>query len=220
MRFSFPARTPGFLRKLLPGMHFTIETSEQIAYLTFDDGPVNLHCQWILECLRQHNAKASFFLVGDNVLKHPELVRSILEDGHTIGNHTQNHLNGFQTPTPDYLKNVERCQEALSAFLPEDMPKMFRPPYGKLLPAQFKAIKRLGYEIVMWDVLSKDYDQNLGAEDVCNNVIPNTKPGSILVFHDNIKAEKSLKEALPKILSELAGKGFRFEALKFPERKS
>ena len=95
------------------------------------------------------------------------------------------------------------------------MPKLFRPPYGKLLPAQFKALKRLGYEIVMWDVLSKDYDQSLEAEDVCNNVIPNTQHGSILVFHDNIKAEKSLKDALPKILSELAAKGYRFEALKF-----
>ena len=97
---------------------------------------------------------------------------------------------------------------------------MFRPPYGKLLPAQFKAIKRLGYEIVMWDVLSKDYDQSLEAEDVCKNVIPNTNPGSILVFHDNLKAEKSLKEALPKILSALVAIGYRFEVLKFPAGKA
>lgn len=220
MRIRVPAKTPRLIKRLLPGLWFSIPTKEPVLYLTFDDGPLPELCPWILECLQQHNALATFFLVGENVRRNPELVQAILDAGHTIGNHTQNHLNGFRTRTKEYLANTRLCADELQDFeSPENAP-LFRPPYGKVKPLQVLALRRAGFEIILWDVLSKDYDESLRPEDLFSNVISHAKPGSILVFHDNKKAEKNLRIALPLILSELSARGFRFEPISLPRRAS
>ena len=220
MRFSFPVRTPRFIQKILPGLHFSVPGKDKVLYLTFDDGPLPNFCPWILECLRQYEAKACFFLVGENAAANPDLVKRILEEGHSIGNHTQNHLNGFKTLSRVYLRNVRACHEILEPFLNENDAPLFRPPYGKIRPGQFRNLRREGYEIVMWDVLSKDYDASLSADQLYRNVVENVKPGSILVFHDNIKAERNLSIALPRILKSLSETGYRFEALRFPSERT
>jgi peptidoglycan/xylan/chitin deacetylase (PgdA/CDA1 family) len=216
MRFSFPVRTPAFIQKILPGLHFSVPGKDKVLYLTFDDGPLPHLCPWILECLMQYDAKACFFLVGENAAANPDLVNRILEEGHSIGNHTQNHLNGFKTLSSNYLSNVKACQEILQPNLKTDEAPMFRPPYGKIRPAQIRNLRSEGYEIVMWDVLSRDYDASQTAEQLYQNVVENVKPGSILVFHDNIKAERNLRIALPRILKNLGDQGYRFEAIRFP----
>jgi peptidoglycan/xylan/chitin deacetylase (PgdA/CDA1 family) len=216
MQFKVPVRTPGIIKKLLPGLHFSVPGKEKVLFATFDDGPLPDFCPWILSCLKEFDARASFFLVGENAQRHPELVRQLVENGHSIGNHTQNHLNGFSTRSNRYLTNIKECQEILQPFLPQSQAPMFRPPYGKIRPGQIRALRQAGYEIVMWDVLSKDYDPGQSADELYRNVVNNAKPGSILVFHDNRKAEKNLKLALPRILQSLSEEGYRFEALKFP----
>jgi len=219
MRLSVPARTPKLLRKLLPGLRFSVPTQEKVLYATFDDGPREPFCSWILDCLREHQAKACFFLVGENAAANPNLVKQILEEGHSLGNHTLNHLNGFKTLNSEYLRNVEGCAEILEPYLRNEAAPLFRPPYGKIRPGQISALRKAGYEIIMWDVLSKDYDARQSADMVYENVVKNVMPGSILVFHDNIKAEESLKSALPRILKTLNEEGYCFEALRFPARR-
>ena len=217
---EFPVRIPAFLRHLFPGLHFTGPATGKVLYLTFDDGPLPEFCPWILDCLASYDAKATFFLVGENALKHPELVTDIINGGHSIGNHTFNHLNGFKTSTGSYLRNTDACREVLQAHLSLGVAPLFRPPYGKIRPSQIRQLRKAGYEIIFWDVLSKDYKADLSAEELFRNVVDNSRPGSILVFHDNLKAEKKLRSALPLILSELKKQGYRFEALRFPPKKA
>jgi peptidoglycan/xylan/chitin deacetylase (PgdA/CDA1 family) len=216
MQLKVPVRTPGLVQKLLPGLHFKGPAAGKVLYLTFDDGPVPGLCHWILQCLDQYDAKACFFLVGENVVRNPELVQEILAAGHSIGNHSQHHRNGFQTKTSDYIQDVHHCRESLQAYLPQGEKQLFRPPYGKIKPAQVRQLRKAGFEIVMWDVLSKDYDPKLSAEQITRNVLDNVRPGSILVFHDNLKAEAGLRKALPVILKQLQQQGFEFQALRFP----
>jgi peptidoglycan-N-acetylglucosamine deacetylase len=178
-------------------------------FLTFDDGPHPDITPWALDVLKEFNAKATFFMVGENANKYPEIVKRIIENGHAVGNHTYNHLNGWKTPKPAYLENIKKCSEVFQSTL-------FRPPYGKITRVQAKSLEG-SYKIIMWDVLSKDYDKSVSPEGCITNVLSHSRSGSIIVFHDSLKAERNLKESLPKILETLAGRGFNFLPLHLQE---
>jgi len=205
---------------MFPEYIWDISTSQKELYLTFDDGPTPEVTNWVLNSLRQFNAKATFFCIGDNVNKYPELFNKVLEEGHSVGNHTQNHIKGWKTKTKIYLENVLRAEEVISlqssVFSNQSqIINLFRPPYGQIKPKQGKKIMALGYKIVMWDVLSFDWDNSISKEDCFNNVVSKCKNGSIIVFHDSIKASNNMKFALPKVLEHFTEKGFSFKAIGF-----
>jgi peptidoglycan/xylan/chitin deacetylase (PgdA/CDA1 family) len=199
------AKTPLWVQKLFPRRLWRIPTTEKILYLTFDDGPIPVVTPWVLKTLADFGARATFFCVGDNVRKHPDIYRSLLAAGHAVGNHTQHHLNGWKTPTKTYLDNVAQCAEAVGS-------RLFRPPYGRLRPGQAAQLRR-DYEIVMWDVLSCDYDRSISGQECLDNILLNAAPGSIIVLHDSLKAEPNLRYALPRVLEFYGEKGYRFERL-------
>lgn len=202
----YVVKTPKILKKTYPRYVWDFPTLEKIIYLTFDDGPTPKVTSWVLDELKKYDAKATFFCIGKNVVENQELFNRVLQEEHTIGNHTYNHLNGWETKHITYLKNVVKCQKEVNA-------KFFRPPYGKLTRQQAKAIGKQ-FSIIMWDVLSADFDVNITPEKCCENVIKNTKKGSIVVFHDSIKAEKNLRYALPKVLAYFHKQGYQFKAIK------
>ena len=199
------SKTPQLVKNLLSNFTWQIPTTEKVIFLTFDDGPIPEATPWVLEVLRGYNAKATFFCVGDNVRKHPEVFQQVLAEGHAVGNHTFNHLKGWKTNTSDYLENVERCAEMVESPL-------FRPPYGALKPSQARLLKS-NYRIVMWDVLSGDFDPKISPERCLQNVLDNIQPGSIVLFHDSLKAEPRMRFALPRVLEKMHGEGWRFEKL-------
>lgn len=204
---SFWVKTNRFIKWIFPNYVWNIPNDEQKVFLTFDDGPTPEVTEWVLSQLKLYNAKATFFCIGNNIKKYPELFQKTITDGHTIGNHTFNHLKGWKTSTEDYIKNVKLCQ----SHIPNpkfQIPYLFRPPYGKIKNTQVKALQKLGYKIIMWDVLSRDYDQSISQEQCLENVLPNIDIGSIIVFHDSVKAEHNLKYVLPKTLEFLKEKGF------------
>ncbi len=204
------AKTPALLQWLFPSFTWRKTSAERVLYLTFDDGPIPKITPWVLGELRQFGAKASFFCVGENVQRHPEVFAQILAEGHAVGNHTFNHLNGRKTSLTDYLDNVDKCSQVVDS-------QLFRPPYGRLTRAQ-KVALRPRCEIVLWDVLSGDFDLKISPEKCLKNVLRNAQAGSIVVFHDSWKAEPRLRFALPRVLDFFSGNGFRFEALPSPQR--
>jgi len=204
-----PVKTPLLVKKMFPNYIWNIPTTSKTIYLTFDDGPTPEITNWTLNILNQYNAKATFFCIGNNIEKQPDVFQNILNNGHTIGNHTYNHIKGWKTKTKDYLNNVALCDTVLKS----QNSKLFRPPYGQLKPKQGKQLIELGYKIIMWDVLSLDWDKNVTPEACFNNVISKTKNGSIIVFHDSIKASKNMKFALPKVLEYFSEKGYNFKAI-------
>lgn len=196
---------------------WNIPTEEKIIYLTFDDGPTPEITEWTLNELRKFNAKATFFCIGKNVEKYPELFQKIISENHATGNHTYNHLNGWKTNSKDYFQNVKKCNFIISQFLnPKSEiqhPKLFfRPPYGKLTPYQYLIINKK-YSIIMWDVLSGDFDQRNSGEKCFRKVVRTARNGSVVVFHDSEKAKKNLFYALPKTLEYFSERGFTFEKL-------
>lgn len=199
------SKTPRLVQNLLPSYTWHIPTTEKVIFLTFDDGPIPEATPWVLDTLSDYGAKATFFCVGDNVRKHPAIFQQILAEGHAVGNHTFNHLKGWKTNTSDYLENVERCAEMVSSPL-------FRPPYGTLKPSQTRQLKSQ-YKIVMWDVLSGDFDPKISPEQCLQNVLDNIQPGSIVLFHDSLKAETRMRFALPKVLEQLTAEGWKFQKL-------
>lgn len=205
----FIAKTPKLVRAFMPAYIWSIPTDERVLYLTFDDGPIPEVTPWVLDTLRPFDAKATFFCVGHNVEKHPAIFRQILAEGHSVGNHTFNHLSGWQTNPVVYLNNVRRCARVVKS-------RLFRPPYGRLTPKQRDFLKR-HFQIVMWDVLSGDYDAGISPEQCLQNVLDNTGPGSIVVMHDSLKAERNLRFALPDILEYFAEQGYRFEKIMMNE---
>ncbi len=177
---------------------WNISTEKKELFLTFDDGPIPEVTPWVLETLRNHKAKATFFCIGDNIRKHPELFKQIIAEGHAIGNHTFHHSNGWKSSTKSYIKDVKRCQEVIKSKYTES--NLFRPPYGKCTSAQAKAILEQNQEIIMWSIISKDYKAGLSKEQCYQRIKSQAQPGSIVVFHDSLKAETNMKFALEKTL--------------------
>lgn len=207
-------KTNKIIKELFSNYIWSIPTNEPKVYLTFDDGPTPEITEWVLEQLKQYNAKAAFFCIGNNIEKHPEIFKKVIAEGHSIGNHTFNHVKGWKTSNKMYFEEVQNCEESiqkLSAATPQ--PKLFRPPYGKIKPSQSKVLRKEGYKIIMWDVLSVDFDTTITPEKCLGNVIENIDNGSIIVFHDSIKAFPNLEYALPKTLDFLKNKGFVCEKL-------
>ena len=199
-------RPPYFFRKLFPKAIWRMDKTQNKIYLTFDDGPIPSTTTWVLSLLKQHHIKATFFCVGENVQKHPEVYRQIVDEKHAVGNHTFNHLKGWNTHSKKYIQNVEKCENYVSTNL-------FRPPYGKVKKSQFKILNSK-FSIIMWDVLSGDFDKKTSPEKCLKNVTDTVRNGSIIVFHDSIKAQKNLEYALPRFIEYAKEKGYEFEILK------
>ncbi len=187
---------PRFIQRLYPERIWAFSHIKDSVFLTFDDGPISEVTPWVLDELKKHNAKTTFFCIGENVKKHPEIFERILSEGHSVGNHTFNHLKGINTETSKYIENTLLAEKLIDS-------KLFRPPYGKITSKQAKTLQNKGFKIVMWDVLSYDYDGSVSEEKCLKNVLNNIKPGSIVVFHDSLKAEKNLRYVLPKVLEFL-----------------
>ncbi|WP_396602314.1 polysaccharide deacetylase family protein [Algibacter sp. R77976] len=216
-----PIKTPWVAKKLFPNYVWDIATTEKVIYLTFDDGPTPDITNWTLDVLKQYNAKATFFCIGNNIEKHPEIFQNILNGGHAIGNHTHNHIKGWKTNTQDYLENIAEAKQVIISEIVNSkslISNLFRPPYGQIKPIQGQQLIALGYKIIMWDVLSFDWDKDVKQEDCLKNVLTKTTEGSIIVFHDSVKASKNMQYALPKVLQFFSNKGYRFEALDFSDK--
>ncbi|MGO3689027.1 MAG: polysaccharide deacetylase family protein [Psychroflexus halocasei] len=187
-----------FLKLLFPKRHWKIKPHHQKIYLTFDDGPIPEVTPWVLSLLKKYNAKATFFCIGENIEKHPDVFKQIIADGHAIGNHTFNHLNGWKTSTNDYLNNIVKTKNIIESHGVKT--KLFRPPYGRCTNNQAQTLLKQGKEIIMWDVLTRDYDQNISKEKCFEIYQKNHEAGSIIVLHDSLKAYQNLKYLLPRIL--------------------
>ncbi|MGC6431982.1 MAG: polysaccharide deacetylase family protein [Jejuia sp.] len=213
-----PIKTPKVVKALFPNYIWNIDTTDKIIYLTFDDGPTPKITDWTLDILEQYKAKATFFCIGANVEKQPDVFKKILKNGHSVGNHTQHHTKGWKTSKDSYLKDVEKAQNTLNHHLLNsefNIQKLFRPPYGKITRTQGKSLLELGYNIVMWDVLSFDWDKNTTKEACTTNVISKAKKGSIIVFHDSVKSADNMQYALPRVLEHFGQKGYQFKSLEF-----
>ncbi|MFD2726569.1 polysaccharide deacetylase family protein [Hyunsoonleella rubra] len=223
-----PVKTPEVVKSLFPNYVWNIETSEKVLYLTFDDGPTPEITEWVLDELEMHNAKATFFCIGANIEKYPEIFQKVLKIGHRIGNHTQHHLKGWKFNTKDYLEDVKMAEGLLNSKFQKLNPKihnkaivnckspivnLFRPPYGKIKRKQGRKLIEMGYKIIMWDVLAFDWKKSVSPEECMDNVLSKATNGSIIVFHDSVKASKNMQYALPKVLAHFSAKGYKFEAL-------
>lgn len=186
---------------------------EKAVYLTFDDGPVPGPTEFVLRTLNTFGVKGTFFCIGDNVRKHPEIFTRIVDEGHAIGNHTFNHLNGWKTDTLQYVGNVHKFNDAARLVLPELETSLFRPPYGRITRPQLKQLS--DYKIVMWDVLTYDFDVHITPENCLNQTLKVVRNGSIVVFHDSHKARPRLEFALPRLIEKLLSIGFSFKSIKF-----
>ena len=209
---------PSTIQWLIPSCTWRKVGQEKVIYLTFDDGPHPEITAWVIDELKKHQIKATFFCVGDNLKKHPETAKQLLTEGHQIGNHTMHHIKGWKHKNVDYLKDIEDCDTEIRK-IHEQMndekaqPRLFRPPYGQIKPSQIKLLRAKGYEIIQWSDLSCDYDKHLNCEKSLSALVKNAKPGSIVVFHDSEKAENQLKQILPSYLEAMLAEGFTFETL-------
>lgn len=202
----FIEQPPFLYRMLFPGSLWRKKPEKgKIIYLTFDDGPIPEVTPWVLDVLHKYNVKVTFFCVGDNVRKYPDIYQRLLDEGHQVGNHTFNHLQGLKTKTKDYVENVDLSAKYISS-------KLFRPPHGHIRIPQFFRLRKK-YQIVLWDVVTRDYSKFMTPERVLENVKKYTRNGSIIVFHDSIKAEKNIKTALPQAIEWLKEQGYSFGLL-------
>ncbi|WP_159799621.1 polysaccharide deacetylase family protein [Flavobacterium sp. MK4S-17] len=207
-------KTRWFIKRIFSGYVWDRPNNGNKIYLTFDDGPTPEVTEWVLAVLQEHDIKATFFCIGNNIEKHPEIFNKVVAGGHAIGNHTFNHLNGWKTENDAYLKNIKDTEQIINNTTAGAVgTKLFRPPYGKIKKSQAAVVKREGYSIIMWDVLSADFDTLITSERCLNNVVENTRSGSIIIFHDSVKAYKNLEYALPKAIQQLKAKGFYFDKL-------
>jgi peptidoglycan/xylan/chitin deacetylase (PgdA/CDA1 family) len=201
------------LKKLFPRLIWNLNPIQKLVYLTFDDGPTIEVTEWVLLELAKYNFKATFFCIGKNIENHREIAKKIISEGHQIGNHSQLHENGWETNTADYIDSVLMCQSKINKL---EIPKenlLFRPPYGKITRKQSKKLRQLGFRIIMWSNISKDYSKDVSDEECFQNSIKNLKNGDIIVFHDSYKAFENLKKTLPKTLEHLKTNGFKSESL-------
>lgn len=229
----FLTKTPYLLKKFYPNQLIWNKTrAEKVIYLTFDDGPIPIVTPWVIKTLKNFNAKATFFCIGDNIAKHPEIFKQLKAEGHAVGNHTFNHLKGWKTDDDTYISNVFKCQQLTRTHL-------FRPPYGRIKKSQIKRLSKeysvlsnkdtpvnqddlefsnsvahgSPLEIIMWDVLSGDFDASLSPERCLKKVLKHTQNGSIVVFHDSLKAWDRLEFVLPRVLEAWTKAGYRFGVL-------
>jgi len=201
-------KTPVLIKKLYPECLWDIKTPENIVYLTFDDGPTPQVTPFVLDELRKYNCKATFFCIGKNVKEYFDIYKQIISDGHKPGNHTFNHLNGWKTDDKKYLEDIKEAANIIDS-------ELFRPPYGRITKFQLKALQeeRFKLKTIMWDVLSGDFDVKVSYENCYLNVVKNVKPGSIIVFHDSVKAFPRLEYTLPRVLNFFSEKGFQFKII-------
>ena len=200
--------SPFWLKWFYPTLTWHKSRKEKFVYFTFDDGPIPVVTPFVLNTLKKFNCKATFFCIGDNVDKHPLIMADIISEGHAIGNHTYNHLKGWNSSNENYIENVIKGSKLTSS-------RIFRPPYGRIKKSQIKEIQRQSpsTEIIMWDVLSGDFDEKISKEQCVRNVLRHCKNGSIIVFHDSLKAFRILEYALPLVLENLSEQGFQFKTL-------
>jgi peptidoglycan/xylan/chitin deacetylase (PgdA/CDA1 family) len=199
----FIEQPPQFIRQLYPRACWRMDASERAVYLTFDDGPIPEVTPWVLDVLDKYHIKATFFMVGDNVRKHPDEYKMVVERGHRIGNHSFNHLKGFKETTKHYLNNIDKADTYLSSNL-------YRPPHGFMRLKQYRALNKR-YRIIMWDLVTRDYNSKLTGEEVLNKVKRYARPGSIITFHDSIRSVNNLHYALPRAIEWLLAEGYEFK---------
>lgn len=236
-------KTPNIVQKFFPNYTWSMVSDKKAIYLTFDDGPHPEITSWVMSELLKYQAKATFFCVGDNVKKYPKILEQLIQQEHSIGNHTFNHLNGWRTNNKLYFNNIDQADELIrekkidpdgyrertentshqtksiaisqkpKAKSQRPVLKLFRPPYGKIKKSQAKFLLKKGYQIIMWDVLSADFDKTTSKEKCLQNVLKNANNGSVIVFHDSEKAFRNLEYTLPKVLEFYSKRGFDFKAL-------
>ncbi|OIQ23208.1 polysaccharide deacetylase family protein [Lacinutrix sp. MedPE-SW] len=216
MRFV-PVKIPRVIKRIFPNYVWDFSSNNKTLYLTFDDGPTPEITKWTLNILEKYNAKATFFCIGNNVAKHPEIFQSVLNKGHAVGNHTQDHVKGWKTDTNTYINNTLQAETIINNALKTSgkKVKLFRPPFGQIKKSQGKKIINLGYKIIMWSVITFDWEKEISKETCLKNAISKTKNGNIIVFHDSIKASKNMMYALPKFLEHFSKQGYQFKAINF-----
>jgi peptidoglycan/xylan/chitin deacetylase (PgdA/CDA1 family) len=202
----YRAKTPDWLQRIYPQLIWKIPSHDRVVYLSFDDGPIPEVTGFVLDLLKEYEYKANFFCIGENVAAHPDIYDRIISEQHRSGNHTQNHLNGWKTTPEVYFQNIT----AASRLIKSDL---FRPPYGRITRKQRRKLHAAGFRIIMWDVLSGDFDVNNNPENCYRNVINNIQPGSIVVFHDSVKAFPVLQKTLPRILNWLKDQQYACELI-------
>ena len=215
MKF-YTVKTPKLVKWLFPSLVWEFSVTEKKIYLTFDDGPIPQVTPWVLKQLSHYNAKATFFCIGDNVQKYPEIYNDVISHGHSVGNHTQHHVNAWKVSNASYISDSIQCSKTLENALKSSQKtstNLFRPPYGKITPQVIKKLENLDYQIIMWDVLSGDFDNSIAPEKCLKNVLNNTEAGSIIVFHDSLKAYDKLTYVLPKVLKHFSNLGYTFERI-------
>ncbi|MFM6975596.1 MAG: polysaccharide deacetylase family protein [Sphingobacteriaceae bacterium] len=212
----YVVKSPFWLKWLYPGLTWNESRKEKYIYLTFDDGPIPIVTPFVLKTLKKFNAKATFFCIGDNIRKHSEIFSEVLAEGHAVGNHTFHHVNGWKTKDKAYLEDFKKCEDLVESNL-------FRPPYGRIKRSQIKKLIELWVEgqnlrtpnsqlkIIMWDVLTYDFDGDLKPEDCLKHTLKHTENGSIVVFHDSLKAQERLEYTLPRALAYWTKKGYQFK---------
>ncbi len=210
MRLKPLYQLPQWLQHLYPGVTWR---RDDAVYLTFDDGPIPEITPHILEVLRSKGVHATFFVVGDNVRKYPELIDRIVADGHRVGNHTFHHLPGLKTSLAEYMRDVSACDELLRRHIGNEVHPLFRPPYGRMRPSQRRELKNTGYEIVLWDVLTHDYNNRYSATQLVDVVERYTRQGSIIVFHDSLKSGERMLQALPEAIDWWLANGYQLKTL-------
>lgn len=218
-----PVRTPKLLKGIFPKYIWNMPQDQKIIYLTFDDGPTPEITHWTLNVLKEYNAKATFFCIGNNIEEHPQIFSEILKEGHAVGNHTFSHPKGWTTTSDVYVDQVKKTQDIIDYQIQNfklqnpnsksETQKLFRPPYGQITPKQGKRLLSLGFNIIMWDILAFDWKDSISEEQCAENVISKARPGSIVVFHDSVKASKNMMYALPNVLHHFNEAGFQFKHL-------
>ena len=203
-------RTPAWLPWLYPSLTWRINTSQKTLYLTFDDGPVAGPTEFVLDVLAKQNVKATFFCIGHNVERYPAIFNRLVEEGHGIGNHTYDHVNGWKVSTSVYADEVRKCARLIDTGHHPDR-RLFRPPYGRITTAKIRSMN--GYNIVMWDVLTYDFDASITPERCLTGSLNAVRPGSIIVFHDSVKAGPNMMYTLPRFLEECRNRGYDFQLL-------
>lgn len=203
-------RLPGFITSLFKDAVWRFSETEKVVYLTFDDGPIPELTPWVLDLLRKEDIRATFFCVGENVMKYPEVYRQILNDGHSVGNHTYNHWQGLKKSNQEYFSNIEKA----GMYIDSDL---FRPPHGWLKTSQYNYLKKQ-FRIIMWDLISCDYDDRIQPKKVFRNITDYVRSGSVITFHDSLKAKRNLTETLLPSIRWMKEQGYQFETIPYNKR--